>query len=270
MVVKASMDAIKRMARTRIGELPTEPSLSWRRRIDLGDVPPSFAFYAIGDVHGCLDLLVEAEEKIERDVARRDTPGLVLLLGDYVDRGPNSAGVLAHLLTPPPKGCRRLALSGNHEAAFLSFYRDPLAHLQWLDFGGKETMKSYGLDCEYYFTRWGRDTRELVRAMNTAIPESHIRLLESLPIYLRSKGIVFVHAGLRPGISLSSQTDDDMLWIREPFLSEGPKLPLLVVHGHTPSDNLQIGPNRIGIDTAAFATGKLTVLRVKDDRVRVL
>lgn len=270
MVVKASMDVIKRMTKTRISELPTESPQPLRRRIDLGEVPPSFAFYAIGDVHGCLDLLLEAEEKIERDVTRHGIPGLVLLLGDYIDRGPQSAGVLAHLLTPPPKGCRRLALCGNHEAAFLSFFRDPLANLQWLDFGGRETLKSYGLDCDYFLTRWGRDTRELVRAMNTAVPESHIRLIEGLPISLRSKGIVFVHAGLRPGISLSLQADDDLLWIREPFLSEGPKLPLLVVHGHTPSDSPQIGPNRIGIDTAAFATGKLTVLRIKDDRARVL
>lgn len=245
-------------------------SAAARRRIDLGDGDPPGAIYAIGDVHGCLDLLVTAEQKILRDVEAGNSTGLVVLLGDYVDRGPDSAGVLEHLSSPPPRGLRRVMLCGNHEAAFLDFIENPEDNMHWLDFGGRQTLLSYGIDADHLLGRGRRGPEELKAAVQAAVPERHRNLLASMPIYIRIGSFVFVHAGLRPGLPLQDQSDLDMMWIREPFLTEGPKLPFVVVHGHTPSTKVQVGQGRICIDTGAVSTGRLSVLKILNGRVRLL
>lgn len=241
-----------------------------RPRIDLDAAELPTTIYAIGDVHGCLDLLIEAENKIYHDAVTSNGTGLIIMLGDYVDRGPDSAGVLEHLSNPPPGNLRRVMLCGNHEAAFLDFMEDPAGHMDWIEFGGRQTLFSYGIDADHFITKGRRGLEELKDAMRAGIPERHRALMASLPIYLKTGAFVFVHAGLRPGLPLASQNDRDMMWIREPFLTRGPELPLVVVHGHTPSTGVKVGPRRIGIDTAAVSTGRLTVLRIAEGRARLL
>ena len=235
-----------------------------RRRIDLGDKPASFPIYAIGDVHGSLDLLLQAERKILADRGPDPSPALVVLLGDYVDRGRDSRGVLEHLLQPPPAPLRRIALCGNHEQLFHDFLENPQQNMHWLDFGGRQTLLSYGVDIDYFLQKGRLRLQPFRDALLGAIPQTHRQLLSSLPIYARIGPYIFVHAGLRPGLPLEAQTDEDMLWIREPFLSQGAGLDLVVIHGHTPVTEPETGPQRIGIDTGAFTTGRLTVLRLSD------
>lgn len=241
-----------------------------RRRIDVGQGHPLVTIYAIGDVHGRIDLLQGVEEKIIADARRSGRPSLIVMLGDYVDRGPDSAAVLDHLCAPLPGGIRRLMLCGNHDAAFAEFVEDPGEHLQWLDFGGRQTLLSYGIDSELMLARGRRGIDDLREALQNAVPSQHLDLIERMPVYARIGPYLFVHAGVRPGVPLEAQTDEDLMWIREPFLSQGPKLPYVVIHGHTPSAEPTIGPGRIGIDTGAFATGKLTVLRIREGKTHLL
>lgn len=238
----------------RIVEIPVRHRA--RRRLRLEGTPP--ALYAVGDIHGCYDQMIEAEERIRRDAARRSGgQALVVYLGDYVDRGPQSAAVLEHLTKPHDDGLARIALCGNHDDTFLNFLRDPSGWMYWLgpNFGGAVTLESYGIDPEEAL--W-RDGAGLMRA----VPQAHQSFLATLPVFLHVGNYLFVHAGIRPAVALHDQEDEDLIWIREPFLTEGPGLPLIVVHGHTPCAEPELAPGRIGIDTGCFATGRLTVLRV--------
>lgn len=219
------------------------------------------AIYAIGDVHGCYEALMEAERRIVEDARLIDGPKLIVLLGDYVDRGKRSRDVLQHLCAPAPEGFHRVALCGNHDDAFLRFVTAPRSNVGWLEFGGEETLYSYGVDAKYLL-RQGRGLDALCAAIDVAVPREHIELLRSMPIALSIGNLIFVHAGIRPGISLESQSDRDLMWIREPFITKGPQLPSVVIHGHTPDMSPVFASGRIGIDTAAFATGNLTVLKI--------
>ncbi|MFN3548823.1 MAG: metallophosphoesterase family protein [Mesorhizobium sp.] len=246
-----------------------------RPRLDLGDATPAFPVYAIGDVHGCIALLEEAEDRIAADIglAAPSPAGvapLVVLLGDYVDRGPDSAAVLSHLARPCRHGLNRVALRGNHDEVFLNVLGDIDGLDDWIGFGGRETLLSYGIDIDHMTGRGRRDRAAIGEVLRESVPEAHVALLRSLPVSLRIGRHLFVHAGLRPGIPLDDQADEDLMWIREPFLSEHHGLPYTVVHGHTPVGVPVFAPGRIAIDTAAFATGKLTVLKLDGDAARVL
>lgn len=221
------------------------------------------AIYAIGDVHGCYAELLDAERRILRDAADRDGQKLIVMLGDYIDRGPNSSQVLDHLCRPPPEGFERVALCGNHDDVFLQFIDTPRDHMEWLELGGRETLFSYGIDAGHILQRSGGD-KMLADTVCQTIPAHHVDFLQGLPSLLCVGRLVFVHAGLRPGVPLQDQIDEDLMWIREPFLSRGPDLPVLVIHGHTPAPEVMYGTARVGIDTAAFATGRLTVLKLAD------
>lgn len=240
----------------------TQPAAR-RRRIDLGEALPPYTLYAVGDVHGCLNELLAVETRIREDIVASEAPGLIVYLGDYVDRGPQSAGVLNHLSGPNnDKRMRRLPLCGNHDAIFAAFARDPANHMEWIDHGGRQTMLSYGIDIDELLTRVRRRPDEVARVLQQAIPARHLSFIDVLPISLRVGPFLFVHAGIRPGVALPDQTDEDMLWIREPFLSVGPQLPFTVVHGHSPVPEPDFGRSRIGIDTGAYGSGKLSVLKI--------
>ena len=227
------------------------------------------AVYAMSDVHGCYNELVKAQRRIEEDAARIPGPKLIVMLGDYVDRGPDSSAVLEFLSNTPPPGFQRFVLCGNHDAELVKLYRKPARILEWLGFAGPETLHSYGIDIEHLLqSAAGNET--IARVIRNMIPERHIQFLESLPIMLRIGRVLFVHAGIKPGIDLKKQKDSDLMWIRQPFLDEGPQLPVLVIHGHTPARTPTFGPQRIGIDTAVSATGRLTVLTIKGTRVGIL
>jgi len=212
------------------------------------------AIYAIGDVHGCLPQLRALEAEIIRDAAGIEGEKWLVTLGDHIDRGPDSAGVIEHLLTPAPAGFRRFALLGNHEALALDFLAGRGDGTDWLDEGGAETVRSYGLDP-------GLPPERIV----AALPEAHLTFLETLPLYLSLPGWLFVHAGIRPGLPLSEQSEDDLIWIRQPFLTSQLTGGLRVVHGHTPGTDIVATPHRIDVDTGCFASGRLSAVRVTPD-----
>jgi len=233
-----------------------------RRRLCLTDHPSLYPIYAIGDVHGCLDQLIDAEARILQDLEKNGNKGLVILLGDYVDRGSNSAGVLAHLRQPCGPNVKRIALCGNHDDALSSLLEYPDKIDAWIAAGGRSTLMSYGLDVDYLTSRSSLNNSRLAHLISEAIPEVDFCFLKNLPVSVQIGRHLFVHAGIRPGIQMDLQSDEDMMWIREPFISRGPELDLVVVHGHTASRQPSMGPNRIGIDTKAYATGVLTVLKI--------
>lgn len=241
-----------------------------RPRLTLDAVQLHRTVYVIGDVHGRIDLLIDAERRILQDLQSETLLPMVVMLGDYVDRGPHSADVLDHLTSPPPSDFERILLCGNHDAAFSDFIEDPENNLGWIEYGGRQTLLSYGIEPDRFIDRGRNGIRELVDVMSRTIPVAHRRLLRDLPVYLKIGSLLLVHAGIRPGLPLEAQQDEDLMWIREPFLSRGPEVALFVVHGHTPAKDIQVGPRRIGIDTAALSTGHLTVLKVKDRRFAVV
>lgn len=215
------------------------------------------AVYAIGDVHGCLDQLLALEARIIDDAASIEGEKWLVTVGDHIDRGPNSAGVIEHLRRSPPPGFRRFSLLGNHEAMMLHFLANPDPAHYWLDEGGTETLQSFGIDP---FTETGLYERPRDR-----LPRAAIDFLETLPISLALPGWLFVHAGIRPGVPLTEQSDEDMIWIRGPFLSAQLTGGLRIVHGHTPGRDIVVTPHRIDIDTHCYHSGKLSAVRVTPD-----
>ncbi len=214
--------------------------------------------YAVGDVHGCLAELLQLEKLIEADASGTDGEKWIVLLGDYVDRGPRSAQVIDHLLAPAPDGFRRFSLAGNHEQMLLDFLAAPQEAAEWLAYGGVETLASYGINVR----EGGGRPAALSRLLETQMPQSHLDWLRQLPISLETPGFFFVHAGVRPGQTLAEQDDRDLLWIREPFLGAATQFDTIVVHGHTPAIEPVRTAWRVGVDTAAFATGRLTAARI--------
>lgn len=240
--------------------------------------PPSGAragsrpLYAIGDIHGCYDLLRAVLAEIGRDLAERPGSGAPLLVfcGDYVDRGPDSAKVLTALawLTRSAVFETRL-LEGNHEAVLRMFLEHPAEHERWLAFGGRQTLESYGLEVPDVVDE--EVLTKLRDALLDAMPASHEQLLGRLEAYVRVGDYAFVHAGVAPGIALERQSREDLLWIRDEFLNHPRPSPHVIVHGHTWSDERPtLLPHRMGIDTGAYETGVLTALHIADDVVEVI
>lgn len=223
------------------------------------DVSPA-RIYAIGDVHGCLDLLKRIEAQIVADAEGEPGDKLIVMVGDLVDRGPASAQVIDHLLAPPPAGFERICLRGNHEDMMLAFIRDPRRGAVWLDNGGRETLLSYGLPAETLLRGVAR--RVLENLINSHVPAEHIEFLEALPVLLDTPDAIFVHAGLRPGIKLAAQSDEDLIWFRDRYESDYSEFGRPVVHGHTPRTEALVTPHRIAIDTGAYLNGRLTAVRL--------
>lgn len=221
--------------------------------------------YAIGDVHGCLAELKALEARIVADAAGEPGEKWLVMLGDYVDRGPYSAQVIDHLLAPPPKGFKRICLRGNHEAAMLAAI-DGTGLETWIGWGVESTLSSYGLGGAQ-ITMLSSPGRLSAKQQTLAayIPDEHAAFLRELPAMLTVPGYIFVHAGLRPGVPLAAQRDSDLLWIRSDFLDADHDFGAVVVHGHTPADEPFLSAHRIGLDTGCFASGRLTGLRVDAD-----
>ena len=231
----------------------------------IGDRPPrvpdGIRVYAIGDVHGRMDLLRALEAKIVADAAACASRcrNLLVYLGDYVDRGFDSRKVLDHLCSEPADGFDRVMLLGNHDAWLRDFLAGEPVGESWLRFGGDATLLSYGVPLALDRSAPERleDARERLLA---AVPASHLRLLDELELVLPFGDYLFCHAGIRPGVPLANQVEDDLIWIREPFLSWTGDAGKVVVHGHTVEDVPAVRRNRIGIDTGACFTGNLTCL----------
>lgn len=227
--------------------------------------PEGELIYAVGDVHGRSDLLAELLRQIEVDATTRASSKKTLVfLGDYVDRGPDSRGVVEMLLNDLPKGFNVHFLKGNHEAMLLDF----LAHAHRLDRwrinGGEATMASYGVDVDRLEQAGARP--EVWRdAFATALPKAHLDFFRHLSLQVPAGDYLFVHAGVRPGLPLDAQDEMDLIWIRDEFLNATEPFGKVVVHGHTPEQVPVLRPNRIGIDTGAVFSGRLTALRLQDE-----
>lgn len=219
--------------------------------------------YAIGDIHGRLDLLNDLLEAIDRDLASRDAKRTFLVfLGDLIDRGPNSAGVVERLRTYRPANATPIFLCGNHEEVLLRILAGERKILaQWLKFGGLECASSYGVDPDRLRTATEEEGIELLRRH---IPAAHIAFMESFADTFRFGDYLFVHAGIRPGVGIDQQSQTDLRWIREPFLSDSKEHGCVVVHGHTVVDAVEERKNRIGIDTGAYRSGILTALGIEE------
>jgi serine/threonine protein phosphatase 1 len=228
-------------------------------------VPQGVRLYAIGDVHGCADLLDQILARIDADlVANPVSQPVEILLGDYIDRGPASRGVLDRLIARS-KARTMVFLKGNHETYVERFLADPSVLGEWRQFGGLETLMSYGLLPYVNITLTEPDG--VAAAFDDILPDSHRRFLSALRTSFTCGDFFFVHAGVRPGIALEKQAEEDLLWIRDDFLLCEDDLGKVVVHGHTPVRGPEIRSNRINIDTGAYATGRLTCLKLEDDKM---
>ncbi len=225
--------------------------------------PRGYRAYAIGDVHGRLDLLDRLLDDIERDIRKRPPrKNLLIFLGDLIDRGPDSKAVVERLRTYSRPRVRTVFLAGNHEEVLLRLLGGEQGILaSWLRFGGAECLKSYGIDPNAIHEM--SETRGL-ETIRTAFPAAHLAFLSKFADTLRFGDYLFVHAGIRPGLDLSLQNQSDMRWIRSPFLDDDSDHGFVVVHGHTIADEVVERPNRIGIDTGAYRTGVLTALAIED------
>ena len=240
-------------------------------------VPPGTRAYAIGDCHGCLESLHALREEIVADSDRADAAGpraqrrVVVYLGDYIDRGPDSRGLLDLLIQEPLVGFESQHLLGNHEAFMRGFLDGEDVASAWFMNGGVETLGSYGLDVAALNGPWpGGDPPALRDALTAAMPEAHRAFLDGLALCHTEGDYYFVHAGIRPGVPLERQAENEQLWIREPFLGSTADHGKVVVHGHSVTREPEVRANRIGIDTGACFGGKLTALVLEGDRRRFL
>jgi serine/threonine protein phosphatase 1 len=232
-----------------------------RRIVKQPRLPDGIRIYALGDIHGSSDLLKERFTVIDADMARNPVSRPVeIYLGDYIDRGPNSAQTL-DLLIERSRHRETIFLKGNHEEYFLELLRDPTSFEDWRQFGGMQTLMSYGI--QPTLNPNTDEQADLIAALNEVMPGDHLKFLKSLKPSFLCGDFFFVHAGVRPGIPLKEQRESDLLWIRNEFLDSDEDFGKFIVHGHTPVRKPDIRPNRINIDTGAYATGNLTLLTIQ-------
>ncbi|CAL1691013.1 Bis(5'-nucleosyl)-tetraphosphatase, symmetrical [Brevundimonas subvibrioides] len=215
--------------------------------------------YAIGDIHGRLDCL----ERLLATIFAEADPGRTVLvfLGDYIDRGPQSRGVVEGLMLVQGLFETRL-LRGNHDQSLLNFLSDPSAGPAWCDFGGRETLASYGVAAPALrgdAQGWVTASEDLAQSM----PAEHLAFFRNLETSASYGDYFFCHAGARPGVPLGAQSDEDLMWIRDAFLRDARPFEQVIVHGHTPEPAVHIDRRRIGIDTGAYATGVLSAIRLE-------
>lgn len=233
-------------------------------------VPAGVRVYAVGDIHGCVGLLRKLHELIRADAAdHRAARNVIVYLGDYIDRGEESRAVVELLLRAPVPGFDIIHLRGNHEDIMLTFLNDAAVGPAWLGFGGAATLLSYGVrppDRPNAPEELDRAQRQLAEQL----PDDHRRFMSGMKLTHVEGDYYFAHAGVRPGVPLDQQSALDLLWIRDDFLRSTMDFGKIVVHGHTPAREPDIRPNRINIDTGAYATGRLTCLVLEGDQISFL
>lgn len=241
--------------------------------------PPAARFpegrvgFAVGDIHGRIDLLRKMVSLLEeRADAERRANGepIVVFLGDYVDRGPNSAAVIEAMLQGGPLGYERRYLRGNHEQSMLRFMAAPMENRAWLLQGGAETLVSYGVRPLSPVTASEEEWIAVAAALKERVPPAHLQFLEGLERYVAFGDYAFVHAGVDAARSLEEQTDDDLYWSRDRFIASKRRFSHRVVHGHTPVERPYADERRIAVDTGAYASGTLTAARFEDEEVTFL
>jgi len=228
-------------------------------------LPDGIRIYAVSDIHGCADRLQDVFAAIDHHLGRAGPArALHVFLGDYIDRGPASRKTI-DLLVERSRRHECVFLKGNHEAFMFEVLQDPSRLAAWKEYGGFQTLMSYGLapsinpDIE--------EQKELVQALLQDMPDHHRRFFGSLRSSFACGDFFFVHAGVKPGVPLRQQREEDLLWIRDEFLQSEENFGKFIVHGHTPVPKPEIRPNRINIDTGAYATGVLTLLTIQGERM---
>lgn len=228
-------------------------------------VPGGIRIYAVGDIHGRADLLDGVFKRIDADLATNPySLSIEVFLGDYIDRGPDSREVIERLVERN-RTYRAVFLKGNHETFLTGFVANPSILTDWRSIGGLQTLMSYGIVPKI---NQSADTHAgLAASFDQVLPDSHREFFGHLSTSFTCGDFFFVHAGVRPGIPLPKQCEEDLLWIRRDFLLHEEEFSKIIVHGHTPVLEPEIRPNRINIDTGAYATGRLTCLKLEDDRI---
>ena len=223
-------------------------------------VPAGTSIIAYGDVHGHLDLmeaiLRKAQARAALDPARRH---IIISLGDLVDRGPDSAGVVQRMMGEVP-GCELITLRGNHETLLMAFLDGDPEATTWLSWGGLETLRSYGVQTDGASLLSADDVETLRDDFRARMLPAHLAFLRSRPLNVTFGDYFFVHAGVRPGVPLAEQEDRDLIWIRDEFLHSKQRFEKKIVHGHTPVRKPDFNRNRINLDTKAYASGKLAAV----------
>jgi serine/threonine protein phosphatase 1 len=235
-----------------------------RLQVDPGDVP----IYAIGDIHGRLDLLQQVERVIVADASRLPGHKLIVTLGDYIDRGPSSAQVISHLMAPAPENFERICLTGNHEIMMLDYIDGRISFADWMPMGADALLRSYGLDPAQLPLIFPSASK-LDAFIRQSLPKPHIDFLRSLPILADTPEVLFVHAGIDPSRPIMNQKDEDLVFIRQRFFESRISLPKLVVHGHTPVEWPDVRERRLNLDTGAYRSNRLTVARLWRGRVHL-
>lgn len=227
-------------------------------------IPKGVRLFAVGDIHGRVDLLEQTIEKIDAHLHNYPSPRSIrIFLGDYVDRGPKSCDVLTALIEIG-KRSEAVFLRGNHETFLLDVLLNPAILPTWKTFGGLETLISYGVSSPLNPDIAG--SLKIVDSFIEHLPAEHVQFLKTLPASFSFGDIFFAHAGVRPGVSLAAQSAADLMWIRDEFLDHNQLFEKLIVHGHTPVKSPDVRPNRINIDTGAYVTGRLTCVCFEEDR----
>ena len=228
-------------------------------------LPDGIRIYAVSDIHGCADQLRNVFAAIDHHLARAGPArALHVFLGDYIDRGPASRQTI-DLLIERSRRHESIFLKGNHEAFMFEVLQDPARLEAWKEYGGFQTLMSYGIAPSIKPDR--EEQNELVQALRQGLPNHHRRFFDSLRPSFVCGDFFFAHAGVKPGVPLRQQREEDLLWIRDEFLQSKKNFGKFVVHGHTPVPKAEIRPNRINIDTGAYATGILTLLTIEGERM---
>ena len=230
--------------------------------------PDGMRIYTVGDIHGCAAVLDRLHARIEADAENFSGEKVIVYLGDYVDRGPDSRGVIERLIDAVPKGFSARYVKGNHDQALLDFLANAETYRAWRGFGAPETLLSYGVRPPLFDD--SEKFEEARLALKAQLPASHLAFLRALESVIVLGDYAFVHAGIRPGTSLEDQTDEDLLWIRDEFLNCTTLHEKVVVHGHTPISAPIRLKNRIGVDTGAYATGNLSCAVLEGTECRFL
>ena len=233
------------------------------KRLNLPHLPR--LAYAIGDVHGCLDLYQALETAIVADMRRdgANEPALLIVLGDIVDRGPGTAQLIDHLIDPAPTGLTRVILRGNHEDMMLRFLEDARGNMNWLEFGGRETLASYGA----VLANLDAGAKPAGAQARAVVPPAHVDFLNDLPLCLTAGPYLFSHAGCDPLKPVDRQTADDLMW-SDPAVLDTTPAPLICVHGHVPVQTVMSLSSRIAIDTGACATGRLSAVKLGTNGIK--
>lgn len=241
------------------------PFLKSRKSENRPRLPDGLRVYAISDIHGCAHLLKQMLRVIDVDMARSPpSRAIEVYLGDYIDRGPDSRATL-DILIERSRRSRAVFLSGNHEVLLIEALRDPTRAQEWFRYGGLQTLISYGLTPSR--SPDNAEQQTLLHELLTVMPEQHIQFLDSLRLTFTCGDFFFAHAGVRPGIPLDRQSEADLLWIRNEFLQSNENFGKYIIHGHTPVRSAEAHPNRMNIDTGAYATGNLTLLTIQGSRI---